>query len=92
MARQGGVHSARPKAVLDALQPLFPELGLQVQNIKWWVPAATMSCRLPPACKQGQCRGLFAPGSLVPVGNSGPRLPWLPPPLVQAPAGAPQAG
>lgn len=40
VARQGGVHSARPKAVLDALQPLFPELGLQVQNIKWWANAA----------------------------------------------------
>jgi len=30
VARQGGLHSARPKALLDALQPEFPELTLQI--------------------------------------------------------------
>ncbi|KAL4443692.1 hypothetical protein ABPG75_011429 [Micractinium tetrahymenae] len=33
VARQGGLHSARPKALLEALQPEFPELTLQI--VKW---------------------------------------------------------
>ena len=31
----GGLESARPAAVLQALQPLFPELGLRVDQVKW---------------------------------------------------------
>lgn len=33
VARQGGLHAARPKALLDALQEQFPELTLQI--VKW---------------------------------------------------------
>ncbi|PSC72933.1 PHR1-LIKE 1-like isoform B [Micractinium conductrix] len=39
VARQGGPQSARPKAVLLELQPQFPGLQLQVQNIKWHLQA-----------------------------------------------------
>lgn len=37
MQAAGGLQSARPKQVLLALQPQFPELGLRVDQIKWWV-------------------------------------------------------
>jgi len=30
VARQGGLSAARPKALLDALQPEFPQLTLQI--------------------------------------------------------------
>ena len=33
MARQGGLYAARPKALLEALLPQFPDLTLQI--VKW---------------------------------------------------------
>lgn len=33
--RLGGCHQARPKQLLDALRPQFPELNLQLQSCKW---------------------------------------------------------
>lgn len=57
VARQGGLHSARPKALLEALQPEFPELTLQI--IKWqvWVPSSQKGWLLGLDCATSLTRG-----------------------------------
>lgn len=83
MQRLGGAQQARPKQLLDALAPQFPDLGLQLPNIK--VPGRTAWLAhwdMPPT-------------SVLACSRPSPSHPAPSSPAAAAavaPAGAPQAG
>lgn len=90
MAHLGGLNAARPKQLLDLLQPEFPEL--QLQNLKWWVSRASAwrqpqpgshACGLAATEPSGQpraSRGCLATWLWRPLPPSAPPAPCLSPP------------